>query len=164
MASLEPAVHAELLAVQSALSALVATVKKLTSGALPQPPSTTRSASRRRRRQATLCKLYVASQRRSAELVDKEVQTPSLDIAQPDVVEVLVVDMSICLVDLDLVNLLSYDLSLSALRAPLRSSVVEDQVSFVACKDELSQLGNWAVAKMRAAHFEARKCVTAPYV
>jgi len=85
MASLEPAVHAELLAVQSALSALVATVKKLTSGALPQPPSTTRSASRRRRRQATLLKLFDASQRRSAELVDKEVQAPCLEVAQPDV-------------------------------------------------------------------------------
>jgi hypothetical protein len=106
--------------------------------------------------------LYGASQRFSAELVDKEVQASSLDIALPDVVEVPIVDMSICLVDLDVVNLLTYDLSLSALRAPLRSSVVEDQASFVACKDELSQLGNWAVAKMRAAHFEARKRFTVP--
>lgn len=88
MASLEPDLHVRLLAVQSALSAVVFTVKKLLSGALPVPPSTTRSAGRRRRRQATLKKLSDASRRRSADLVDEKVQTICLYDAQKDVFEV----------------------------------------------------------------------------
>ena len=74
MASLEPNLHAELLAVQSVLTALVLTVEKLLSGALV-PPSTTRSAGRCRRRQAILKKLFDASRRRSADMVDEGVQT-----------------------------------------------------------------------------------------
>ena len=94
MASLEhQAVHAELLALQSALLALGAAFKKLMSGgALPLPSSTTCFASRRKRKQATLRKLYVAPQRRTAVVVDKEVQVPCLDDDQHDVVKVPCVD------------------------------------------------------------------------
>ena len=53
---------ARLLAVESAVHALILVLQKVTSGPSVSPPCATRSNARRRRRQATLRKLYAATQ------------------------------------------------------------------------------------------------------
>ena len=117
-------VHADLLAVQSSLQSLVVAFKKFTSGSSGSQssiPSVPQSKRRHRRRQATLRKLYAAAHiDRLVASLDKETQTPSCQDAS--VPSGSLEEESMCLGDLDIVKLRTYDLSLSALRAPLRSS------------------------------------------
>jgi hypothetical protein len=129
MDCLEPLdVHAKLLAVQSLVSALVLAVTKSTGGRPTSPAAISHSQKRRQRRQVTLRKFYDASQRRSADMVDKEVQNPGIDAPQQVVLEApcagvseaAAADVSVpvpaCL-DLKALRLKKYDCSLAALRA-----------------------------------------------
>jgi len=132
-----PDLHAELLAVQSLVSALALAVKKLTGGRHPSPSMISRSQRRRQRRQVTLRKLYDASQRRPADMVDKEVQSPVNDPALQVVVEAPCADVAEAaeavvsvpfpaLLDLKALRLEVYDCSLAALRERLHVRLQSD--------------------------------------
>ena len=58
-----PAVHAQLLALQSSLQALVLALAKISSGPPPLQPLASQSKGRRARRQATARKMYAVKSR-----------------------------------------------------------------------------------------------------